>query len=141
MNAKIRDARPAARRATAQSADLGARQSCDLGIEDFAVLIGDVTGQLDLLDATIESAGAAKVEFALIAPEVRILAAQVRQAADRIAAAVTASGRVSHEVATAIVGIKEAVQHIGGLIANATSAEEMMSRDSSQAVPPRSLRN
>jgi methyl-accepting chemotaxis protein len=146
MNAKTLDDRPepVSRPAIAQSADLGTRQPSagDLTIEDFAVLIGDVTGQLDLLDATIELAGAAKVEreLAVIAPEVRILTAQVRQAADRIAAAVKTSGRISQEVATALAGIKEAVQHIAGLIANAATAE-MVSRASLEAIPPLSLRN
>jgi methyl-accepting chemotaxis protein len=143
MNAKTLDARAelAGRPAMAQapSTDLSA---ADLTIEDFAALIGDVTGQLDLLDATIESARAAKVEreFAMIAAEVRILTAQVRQAADGIAAAVTASGRISPEVATALAGIKEAIQHINDLIANAAAAE-VTNRVSSQVVPLPSLRN
>jgi hypothetical protein len=126
------------------SADLDACRSSaiSLTIEDFAGLIGDVTGRLDLLDATIGSAGAANVEreFAIIAAEVRIFAAQVRKAADGMAAAVTASGRISGEVATALAGIKESIQHINDLIANA-AAPDMTSHARSRVVPPPSLRN
>jgi hypothetical protein len=143
MNAKTLDApaelagRPAM--AQAPSTDLSA---ADLTIEDFAALISDVTGQFDLLNATIGSSGAVKAEreFATIVAEVRILTAQVRQAADGIATAVKASGRISGEVATALAGIKEAVQHISGLIVKAAEAE-VTKRASSQVVPLSSLSN
>jgi methyl-accepting chemotaxis protein len=130
-------AEPAAERATAQasSADLGARllTVADLTLEGFAAIIGDITGQIDLLNATIESAHAVEVEheFAIIAGEVRTLAGEIRQAADAIAAAVTASGSISGEVAAALTGIKDAIQHINELMANAAAAD-MVARHASQ---------
>jgi hypothetical protein len=47
---------------------------------------------------------------------------------------VGAPGSISSEVATALAGIKDAIQRINELMANAAPAE-MMSGRSSQAVP------
>jgi methyl-accepting chemotaxis protein len=141
-NSKTLDdrAEPVAERATAQvsSADLGARllAVADLTMEGFAAIIADITSQIDLLNATIESAHAVEVEheFAMIAGEVRTLASDIRQAADAIAAAMTASGGVSCEVGAALTGIKDAIQHINELMANAAAAD-MVSRHAFQTLP------
>ena len=142
MNAKTLDdrAEPAAGSAMAQASsadpDAGPLNVADLTMGGFAAVISDIIGQIDLLNATIESACAVEVEheFATIAGEVRTLAGQVRQAADGIAAAVAASGSISGEVATALSGIKDAIQRINELMANAAAAE-MTSGGSVQAVP------
>jgi methyl-accepting chemotaxis protein len=139
-------AEPAAGPATAEasSADLEARSSrvVDLTMERFAAVIDDITGQIGLLNATIESACAveAEHEFAMIAGEVRTLAGQVRQAADSIALAVTASGSVSGEVANALAGIKDAIHRINELMASAAAAD-IMSYRSLQAAPLSRPRN
>jgi methyl-accepting chemotaxis protein len=88
-------------------------------IEGFTSLIGDITGQIDLLNATIESACACEGEFAVVAGEVRTLAAQVRLAADAIATAVAGSDGISSEVAAALEGIRHAIHRINMLMADA----------------------
>ena len=141
-NAKALDdmAEPAAERATAQvsSADLGARllAVADLTMESFGAIIADITSQIDLLNATIESTHAVEVqgEFAMIAGEVRILASEIRQAADAVAAAMTASGSISGEVAAALTGIKDAIQHINELMVSAAAAD-MVTRHAFQPLP------
>jgi methyl-accepting chemotaxis protein len=91
-------------------------------IEGFASLIGDITEQIDLLNATIESACACEGEFAVVAGEVRTLAAQVRLAADAIATAVAGSDGISSEVAAALEGIRHAIHRINTLMADAIAA-------------------
>jgi methyl-accepting chemotaxis protein len=88
-------------------------------IEGFTSLIGDITGQIGLLNATIESACACEGEFAVVAGEVRTLAAQVRLAADAIATAVAGSDGISSEVAAALEGIRHAIHRINMLMADA----------------------
>jgi methyl-accepting chemotaxis protein len=141
MNAKTLDDRAepagsAMAQAPSADPDAGPLSVVDLTMGGFATVIGDIIGQIDLLNTTIESACAAEVEheFAMIAGEVRTLAGQVRQAADGIAAAVAASGSISSEVATALSGIKDAIQRINELMANAAAAERMNGR-SLQALP------
>src|SRR6266436_2777631 len=113
--------------AQAPSADVQVRQlsAAAQTIEGFASLIGDITGQIDLLNATIESACACEGEFAAIADEVRNLAGEVRQAADAIAA----SNGISSEVGAALEDIKDAIRRINALMADA-AAPEWMSRQS-----------
>ena len=138
MNAKTLDARaePAGPPAMVETPppDFGACRSsaADVTIDDFVALISDVTGQLDPANV--------KCEFAMIAAEFGILAAQIRQAADGITAAVTASGRISREVATALAGIRAAIQHINAPMAS-LAAPEMTSPGSLRPVPRPSLRN
>jgi methyl-accepting chemotaxis protein len=141
MNAKTLDDRAepagsAMAQAPSADPDAGPLSVVGLTMGGFATVIGDIIGQIDLLNTTIESACAVEVEheFAMIAGEVRTVAGQVRQAADGIAAAVGAPGSISSEVATALAGIKDAIQRINELMANAAPAE-MMSGRSSQAVP------
>ncbi len=124
--------------AQAPSADVQVRQlsAAAQTIEGFASLIGDITGQIDLLNATIESACACEGEFAAIAGEVRNLAGEVRQAADAIAAAIAASNGISSEVGAALEGIKDAIRRINALMADA-AAPEWMSRQSPRS-PQRS---
>src|SRR5882762_6692704 len=102
----LRDSEPVAAEMT-PAADLEIRQlsAAAQTIEGFASLIGDITGQIDLLNATIESACACEGEFAAIADEVRNLAGEVRQAADAIAA----SNGISSEVGAALEDIKDAI--------------------------------
>jgi methyl-accepting chemotaxis protein len=110
-----------------------AMESCDVRacqlsaaaetIEGFANLIGDITGQIDQLNATIESACTCDGEFSTIAGEVRILAVQVRQATDVIATAVATSNCISGDVAAALEGIKDAICRINALMAGAAEAE------------------
>jgi methyl-accepting chemotaxis protein len=141
-NSKTLDdgAEPVAERATAQvsSANLGAHllTVADLTMEGFAAIIGDITSQIDQLKATIESVHAVEVEgeFAMIAGEVRTLASDIRQAAEAIAAAMIASGRISGEVEPALTGIKDAIQHINELMANAAAAD-MVTRHAFQTLP------
>jgi methyl-accepting chemotaxis protein len=118
---------PAAGQAVMQtpSVDLQAPQlsAAAQTIEGFVSLIGDITGQIDLLNATIESACACEGEFAVIAGEVRTLAAQVRQAADAIA--IAASNGISGEVSAALEGIKGAIHRINVLMAEATVAASL----------------
>jgi methyl-accepting chemotaxis protein len=104
------------------SADLSAEH---LTIEDFVTVIGEIVNQLDLLNATVGLAGAVEIdlEFTMIADEVRILAREIRLAAVGVAAAVTASGTISGEVAAALTGIKNTVQHINELMANAAATD------------------
>jgi methyl-accepting chemotaxis protein len=141
-NSKTLDdrAEPVAERATAQmsSAELGAHllTVVDLTMEGLPAIIGDITSQIDQLNATIESVHAVEVEheFAMIAGEVRTLASDIRQAADAIAAAMTASGGISGEVGAALAGIKDAIQHINELMANAAAAD-MVTRHTFQTLP------
>jgi methyl-accepting chemotaxis protein len=91
-------------------------------IDGFASLIGDITGQIDLLNATIETACACEGEFAVVAGEVRTLAAQVRLAADAIATAVAGSDGISSEVAAALKGMRYAIHRINVLMADAIAA-------------------
>jgi methyl-accepting chemotaxis protein len=92
--------------------------------EGSVMLIGEIAVQIDLLNASIESGCAGNVgrEFVMIAGEMRTLAGEVRQAAGAIAAAVTASGGVSRDVAAALEGIEDAVRRVAELMANAGGA-------------------
>jgi methyl-accepting chemotaxis protein len=144
-NAKmLRDMEPAAGQTIMQtpSTDLQVRQLSVAAhrIEGFASLIGDITGQIDLLNATIESACACEGEFAVVASEVRMLAADVRLAADAIATAVAASNGVSGEVAAALEGIRYTIRRINRLIADAIAAQSM-NRQSKRSPPPSRYRN
>jgi hypothetical protein len=94
-------------------------------IEGFVNLIGDITGQIDQLNATIESACTCEDEFSAIAGEVRILAGQVRQAADVIATTVADSNGISSDVAVALEGVKDAISRISALMADAAGAESI----------------
>lgn len=119
----LRDSEPAATKTT-PAADLEIRQLSIAAqtIEGFASLIGDITGQIDLLNATIEAVCACEGEFAIVAGEVRTLAAQVRLAADAIAAAVAGSDEISSEVAAALEDIRHAIHRITTLMADAIAA-------------------
>jgi methyl-accepting chemotaxis protein len=92
-------------------------------IEGFASLIGDITDQIDLLNATIESACTCEGEFGVVAGEVRTFAAQVRLAADAIATA--GSDGISSEVAAALEGIRHAIHRINMLMADAIAASSI----------------
>jgi len=124
--------------AEAQANDVQVRQfsAATQTTEGFASLIGDITGQIDLLNATIESVCDHEGEFAMIAGEVRTLAGQVRQAA----AAVAATNGISGEVSAALEGIRDAIHRISALMA-AASAAELMSRHSPQSRQRSSDRN
>jgi methyl-accepting chemotaxis protein len=115
----LRDSEPVAAEMT-PAADLEIRQLSVAAqtIEGFASLIGDITGQIDLLNATIESVCACEGEFGVVASEVRTLAAEVRLAADAIAG----SGGISSEVAAALGGIRHAIHRINMLMADAIVA-------------------
>ena len=119
----LRDSEPVAAEMT-PAADLEIRQLSVAAqtIEGFASLIGDITGQIDLLNATIESVCACEGEFAVVAGEVRTLAAEVRLAADAIATAVAGSDGISSEVAAALGGIRHAIHRINMLMADAIVA-------------------
>jgi len=115
----LRDSEPVAAEMT-PAADLEIRQLSVAAqtIEGFASLIGDITGQIDLLNATIESVCACEGEFGVVASEVRTLAAEMRLAADAIAG----SGGISSEVAAALGGIRHAIHRINMLMADAVVA-------------------
>jgi methyl-accepting chemotaxis protein len=115
----LRDSEPVAAEMT-PAADLEIRQLSVAAqtIEGFASLIGDITGQIDLLNTTIESVCACEGEFGVVASEVRTLAAEVRLAADAIAG----SGGISREVAAALGGIRHAIHRINMLMADAIVA-------------------
>jgi len=115
----LRDSEPVAAEMT-PAADLEIRQLSVAAqtIEGFASLIGDITGQIDLLNTTIESVCACEGEFGVVASEVRTLAAEVRLAADAIAG----SGGISSEVAAALGGIRHAIHRINMLMADAIVA-------------------
>jgi methyl-accepting chemotaxis protein len=131
--AALRDvSEPAARQTMTptRSCDMQARQLSAVAqtIEGFASLIGDITGQIDQLNATIESACTCEGEFSAIAGEVRTLVGQVRQSADAIATAVAASNGISSGVVAALEGIKDAIHRINALMADAAAAELMSLR-------------
>jgi methyl-accepting chemotaxis protein len=115
----LRDSEPVAAEMT-PAADLEIRQLSVAAqtIEGFASLIGDITGQIDLLNTTIESVCACEGEFGVVASEVRTLAAEMRLAADAIAG----SGGISSEVAAALGGIRHAIHRINMLMADAIVA-------------------
>jgi methyl-accepting chemotaxis protein len=115
----LRDSEPVAAEMT-PAADLEIRQLSVAAqtIEGFASLIGDITGQIDLLNATIESVCACEGEFGVVASEVRTLAAEMRLAADAIAG----SDGISSEVAAALGGIRHAIHRINMLMADAIVA-------------------
>jgi methyl-accepting chemotaxis protein len=119
----LRESEPVAAKMT-PAADLEIRQLSVAAqtIEGFASLIGDITDQIDLLNATIESACTCEGEFAVVAGEVKTLAAGVRLAADAIATAVAGSDGISGEVAAALEGIRHAIHRINTLMADAIAA-------------------
>src|SRR5260221_13376603 len=82
----LRNSEPVAAEMT-PAADLEIRQLSVAAqtIEGFASLIGDITGQIDLLNAPIESVCACEGAFGVVSREVSTLAAQMGLATDAIA--------------------------------------------------------
>lgn len=94
-------------------------------------LIGDITGQINLLalNATIESAraGEAGRGFAVVAAEVKSLAQQVKQAADRIGAEIQNLAGISGDVVGALGAIKQAIRDVNEYVASTAAAVEEQS--------------
>ncbi|MDO8981992.1 MAG: PAS domain-containing protein [Afipia sp.] len=94
-------------------------------------LIGDITGQINLLalNATIESAraGEAGRGFAVVAAEVKSLANQVKQAADRIGAEIQNLSGISGDVIGALDAIKQAIRSVSEYVTSTAAAVEEQS--------------
>ena len=94
-------------------------------------LIGDITGQINLLalNATIESAraGEAGRGFAVVAAEVKSLANQVKQAADRIGAEIQNLSGISGDVVGALDAIKQAIRNVSEYVTSTAAAVEEQS--------------
>ena len=94
-------------------------------------LIGDITGQINLLalNATIESAraGEAGRGFAVVASEVKNLANQAKQATDKISSEIEALNGISGDVVSALVTIKQAIEHVNEFVTSTAAAVEEQS--------------
>ncbi len=99
-------------------------------------LIGDITGQINLLalNATIESAraGEAGRGFAVVAAEVKSLANQVKQAADRIGAEIQHLSGISGDVVGALDAIKQAIRNVSEYVTSTAAAVEEQSTVTSE---------
>jgi methyl-accepting chemotaxis protein len=99
-------------------------------------LIGDITGQINLLalNATIESAraGEAGRGFAVVAAEVKSLANQVKQAADRIGAEIQNLSGISDDVVSALDAIKQAIRDVSEYVTSTAAAVEEQSTVTSE---------
>jgi methyl-accepting chemotaxis protein len=82
----------------------------------IAQLIGDITGQINLLalNATTQSAraGEAGRGFAVVAAEVKNLADQARQATDKIEQEIGSLNGISGDVVAALDTIRTAIQSV-----------------------------
>lgn len=94
-------------------------------------LIGDITGQINLLalNATIESAraGEAGRGFAVVASEVKNLANQAKQATDKISSEIESLNGISGDVVSALVTIKQAIEHVNEFVTSTAAAVEEQS--------------
>ena len=97
----------------------------------IVALIGDITGQINLLalNATIESAraGEAGSGFAVVAAEVKSLANQVRQAADRIGTEIQNLTGISGDVVGALGAIRQAIRDVNEYVTSTAAAVEEQS--------------
>lgn len=97
----------------------------------IVALIGDITGQINLLalNATIESAraGEAGRGFAVVAAEVKSLANQVRQAADRIGTEIQNLTGISGDVVGALGAIRQAIRDVNEYVTSTAAAGEEQS--------------
>ncbi|TXJ10885.1 MAG: PAS domain S-box protein [Afipia sp.] len=97
----------------------------------IVALIGDITGQINLLalNATIESAraGEAGRGFAVVAAEVKSLANQVRQAADRIGTEIQNLTGISGDVVGALGAIRQAIRDVNEYVTSTAAAVEEQS--------------
>lgn len=94
-------------------------------------LIGNITGQINLLalNATIESAraGEAGRGFAVVASEVKNLASQAKQATDKIGQEIDSLNSISVDVVSALISIKQAIQHVSEYVTSTAAAVEEQS--------------
>ena len=94
-------------------------------------LIGAITGQINLLalNATIESAraGEAGRGFAVVAAEVKNLANQAKQAADKIEQEIGNLNGISSDVVEALNSIKKAIQNVSEYVTSTAAAVEEQS--------------
>lgn len=97
----------------------------------IVALIGDITGQINLLalNATIESAraGEAGRGFAVVAAEVKSLANQVRQAADRIGTEIQNLTGISGDVVGALSAIRQSIRDVNEYVTSTAAAVEEQS--------------
>ena len=105
-------------------------------MQSIVQLIGDITGQINLLalNATIESAraGEAGRGFAVVAAEVKNLANQAKQAADKIEQEISHLNGISGDVVTALETIKKAIQGVNEYVTSTAAAIEEQSTVTSQ---------
>ena len=142
MNASIREisetmvkSRQTAEAAVSQveTADVQAQRltSAAHAMGGIVGLIGDITGQINLLalNATIESAraGEAGRGFAVVASEVKNLANQAKQATDKISSEIEALNGISGDVVSALVTIKQAIEHVNEFVTSTAAAVEEQS--------------
>jgi methyl-accepting chemotaxis protein len=142
MNASIREisetmvkSRQTAEAAVNQveTADLQAQRltSAAHAMGGIVGLIGDITGQINLLalNATIESAraGEAGRGFAVVASEVKNLANQAKQATDKISSEIESLNGISGDVVSALVTIKQAIEHVNEFVTSTAAAVEEQS--------------
>jgi len=142
MNASIREisetmvkSRQTAEAAVGQveTADIQAQRltSAAHAMGGIVGLIGDITGQINLLalNATIESAraGEAGRGFAVVASEVKNLANQAKQATDKISSEIEALNGISGDVVSALVTIKQAIEHVNEFVTSTAAAVEEQS--------------
>lgn len=142
MNASIREisetmvkSRQTAEAAVSQveTADIQAQRltSAAHAMGGIVGLIGDITGQINLLalNATIESAraGEAGRGFAVVASEVKNLANQAKQATDKISSEIESLNGISGDVVSALVTIKQAIEHVNEFVTSTAAAVEEQS--------------
>ena len=131
--AKSRDRASAAvdqvENADQQAQRLAAAAEAMSGIVD---LIGSIAGQINLLalNATIESAraGEAGRGFAVVASEVKTLAGQAKQATDRIGNEIESMNSISADVASALRGIKDAIETVSHYVTSTAASVQEQSK-------------
>ena len=131
--AKSRDRASAAvdqvENADQQAQRLAAAAEAMSGIVD---LIGSIAGQINLLalNATIESAraGEAGRGFAVVASEVKTQAGQAKQATDRIGNEIESMNSISADVASALRGIKDAIETVSHYVTSTAASVQEQSK-------------
>ncbi|MCP3463105.1 PAS domain-containing methyl-accepting chemotaxis protein [Bradyrhizobium sp. CCGUVB23] len=97
-------------------------------MEGIVELIGDITGQINLLalNARIECAraGEAGAGFAVVTGEVRNLADQAKQATTRISNEITSLNAIAEEVVSTLNGVRSAIDSVSEFVASSADAIE-----------------
>ncbi|MCP3476113.1 PAS domain-containing protein [Bradyrhizobium sp. CCGUVB1N3] len=97
-------------------------------MEGIVKLIGDITGQINLLalNARIECAraGEAGAAFAVVTGEIRDLADQTKQATTKISHEISSLNAIAGEVVSALNGVRSAIDSVSEFVASSAVAIE-----------------